>query len=34
MVGWEEIMDHDGNIIAVIITITIINVGEGENRDR
>ena len=23
MVGWEEIMDHERNIIAVIITITI-----------
>jgi len=36
MVGWQEIMDHEGNIIAVIIiiTITIINIGEGENRDR
>ena len=36
MVGWEEIMDHERNIIAVIIiiTITILNVGEGENKDR
>ena len=36
MVGSEEIMDHERKIIAVIIiiTITILNVGEGENKDR
>ena len=32
MVGWEEIMDYEENIIAIIITI--INVGKEENRDR